>query len=302
MVHHHYLKNKISLLIFLVVYGTALPIFGQYAEEYIQQVQQGQYDQAKTALPQLIQQHPNDAGVLYLRALLETDGEKAYQYFKDLADNHRGSAYKDEAIMQVAEYLYAKGLYISAEKYLRRIPIHHPRSPHMERAVNMLINSMMQAGKVDSARTWKRVLARQFPGIDLNADVESRPSKVDEDSLTALAPPEPVDLSRENPYTEPADEGVQNAVKKTPEPVVQPPKKQFALQVGAFSTLQNAREQKDLFESYGYPVQIRERKRGNLQLYLVWIGSYDSREEAKRAGNSIEKRINLPFFIVETTQ
>ncbi|MBS1272532.1 MAG: Outer membrane protein assembly factor BamD [Candidatus Marinimicrobia bacterium] len=292
--------STLTLVIFALLLGN-VQVSAQYVEEYLDQIQQGQYEKARAALPQLLQEHPNDPGVLYLQGLLESDGEKAYTIYKDLADNHRGHPYRDDAIMQVAEYLYARGLYISAEKYLRRIPIHHPRSPYMERAVNMLINSMMQAGKVDSARTWKRVLARQFPEIKLNADVDQPAKKVNEDSLAAMAPPEPVDLSKENPFVDASEADTQFAeTEKKPQTAKQPEQKRFTLQVGAFSTMENARSQKDLFESYGYPVQIRKRQRGNLQLYLVWVGQYDTRSEAERAGQTIQQRVNLPYFIVDT--
>jgi len=276
------------------------PVSAQYVEDYLEQIQQGEYDKARTALPQLLRDHPDDPGVLYLQGVLESNGDKAYEIFRDLADNHRSSPYRDDAIMQVSEYLYAKGLYISAEKYLRRIPIHHPRSPYMERAVNMLINSMVQAGKIDSARIWKRVLTRQFPEIALDANVEQPAKQVNEDSIATLAPPEPVDLSRENPYVDASEMDSDVSGSGSASAPKQSPRKPFSLQVGAFSTIENARNQKDLFESYGYPVQIRKRQRGNLELYLVWVGEYETRSEAEKAGRSIEQRVNLPFFIVDT--
>ncbi|MCF7804868.1 MAG: SPOR domain-containing protein [Candidatus Marinimicrobia bacterium] len=290
-----------SSIIFLVpLFAIVLGVSradAQYVDEYLQQIKNGHYEKARAALPQLLQEHPNDPGVLYLRGVLESEGEQAYQYFKDLADNHRNHPYMDDAIMQVAEYLYAKGLYISAERYLRQIPIHHPRSPYLERASNMLLNSMVQAGKVDSARTWKRVLSRQFPNVTITSSLEAGTEPVNEDSMAALAPPEPVDLSKENPYvdTESEESGTQSGSAGSSQGNRQP----FALQVGAYSTMENARQQQQMLENYGYPVQIRQRERGNLQLYLVWVGNYSTRAEASQAGESLKQRMNLPFFIVK---
>jgi len=281
------LKYTLVFSLFISLQFTAL--FAQNVDEYLQQIQQGHTEKAKAALPQLLEQYPNDSGVKYLQGVLETDGEQAYQIFQNIADDPKPNAYKDDAIMQVGEYLYARGLYISAEKYLRKIPKKYPDSPYVEPAANLWLNSLVAAGKADSADLIRSKLDQQFPQISLANPTEKvsvkSEAEAEKDATTA---PEPVDLTKKNPYVETEKDQNPTATQDY-----------YTLQVGAFSTLDNAVSQKELFESYNVKnVEVRKRERGSVELYLVWVGHYKTHEAAEQAGESIKSRINFPYFVV----
>ena len=277
-------------------------LVAQDVDQYVKQVKRGNYDQARAALPQLKQEHPNAPGVLYLQGLLATDGERAHRYFKEVADSPGWNSYKDDAIIKVAEYLYARGLYNGAGTYLRKIPVHHPGSPHLHRALTLLLNSFIEAGKIDSARVWQDIIAREFPHLKVEDRLASadEPKRMVTVSDTASAP-KPVDLSRENPYvdTKAGTSGAGESVRELEEGA-QERSRPYSIQVGAFSTLDNAMQQKKRFESLGYSLQIRQRKRGDVELYLVWLGKYATREQAAKIGREIESRLDTPYFIVKS--
>lgn len=269
----------------------------QTVDKYLKEIEQGHVAQAQSALPGLLQRYPHDPGVRYLQGMLETNGDKAFEIFKGIADQDRYNAYRDDAILKVGEYLYAKGLYLSAEKYLQQIPVHFPRSPHMEQAANLLVHSMAAAGKTDSSRTMARVLQREYPNITIAMGPEkigsgSATSSEDQSEQAAASAPKPVDLTQDNPYYNPADSDAQGAAGDAPA--------RYALQVGAFSTLKNANAGKEIFEEHNYPVQVKKSSRNGTELYLVWVGDYDTRQEAEKVGEDIRKKLALPFFIVET--
>jgi len=266
-------------------------LFGQNVEQYLREIQQGQSARAQAALPQLMQDYPNNPGVLYLQGVLESNGERAYEIFRNIANNMNENQYTDDAILKAGEYLYARGLYISAESYLRRIPMHYPNSPHIEQAANLLINSMSAAGKTDSSRVWAQVLQRQYPDITFAFRSDGAPAVTNTtEEPEEAAPPEPIDLSEENPYyneeEEPATVNVMDGG--------------FALQVGAFSSLENAEEGKKIFEENNYPVQIMRRNRNNVELYLVWVGGYETRARAEEIGDEIQQELGFPYFVVQT--
>jgi len=291
------MKSSLSVLfIGLLVMFCPAEVSSQSVDQYLNEIEQGQYDRARADLPRLLRDYPDDPGVQYLQGVLTTDGEEAYRIFREIADKSRYNQYKDDAILKVGEYLYTRGLYISAERYLRQIPVHYPRSPHIERASNLLIRSMAAAGKMDSSRTWARVLQRQYPDIDFSFQLDGVQSSPEQSPVPETsAPPEPVDLTRENPYYDPDEaEGETDTSREEQESTG------YAVQVGAFSSLENAESGKEVFEEHDYPVQIRKRKRNNVELYLVWIGQYDTREEAERVGNEIKQKLALPYFILET--
>lgn len=290
-------KSSLSVLMLIVLtLICSAAAAGQSVDQYLQEIEQGQYGRARADLPELLKDYPDAPGVKYLRGVLEPDGDKAYHIFKEIADKSRNNQYKDDAILKVGEYLYTRGLYISAERYLRQIPVHYPRSPHIERASNLLIRSMAAAGKVDSSRTWARVLQRQYPDIDFSFQLDGiRSSPEQSPPAESSAPPEPVDLSQENPYYDPDEAGGEADSSQEAQDTAG-----YAIQVGAFSSLENAESGKEIFEEHDYPVQIRKRERNNVELYLVWIGQYDTREEAERIGNEIKQKLALPYFILET--
>lgn len=73
----------------------------------------------------------------------------------------------------------------------------------------------------------------------------------------------------------------------------------YTLQVGAFSTVANAQKRKDLFEELGMTVEVTNKVRGGRSLYLVWVGSFRTADEAKETGKDIKKKHNIDSIIVE---
>lgn len=283
------------------VFLAAGSLSGQSVEKYLQDVRRGETDQAQAALPGLLQRRPTDPAVRFLQGMLETDGDKAFQIFKSIADQPRYTPYRDDALIKVGEYLFAKGLYLSAEKYLQKIPMHYPRSPYMEQAANLLVNSLAAAGKTDSSRIMARVLQREYPNITIAPGPQQLASVPGGNTPPEnVAPPEPVDLSQDNPYFHADDSDVATAPAPADTDAGGPLK--YALQVGAFSTLENANAGKEIFQDHDYPVRVLKRSRNGTQLFLVWIGDYDTRSQAERVGEDIRQQLALPFFIVETQE
>ncbi len=74
-----------------------------------------------------------------------------------------------------------------------------------------------------------------------------------------------------------------------------PPPLRFALQVGAFTTQVNAEKQKQFFEQLGYPVEVLNKVKDNRALFLVWVGTYPTYDEAKAGGVTIKKEVQHRF-------
>jgi len=72
----------------------------------------------------------------------------------------------------------------------------------------------------------------------------------------------------------------------------------YTVQVGAFSKRANANNLEAQLSSWGYRVEVVKRAGQHRTLYLVWAGSYDSREEAVREGQALENDRGLPNQII----
>ena len=98
-------------------------IFSQeLIDEYINQVMSGEISVAMEKLPEYTWNYPNHPGVLYLSALLETDGSLAKEKFSQIYNNHKSSKYSDKSIMKVSEYYYTAGLYVQSAEWLKKYP------------------------------------------------------------------------------------------------------------------------------------------------------------------------------------
>jgi cell division protein FtsN len=73
----------------------------------------------------------------------------------------------------------------------------------------------------------------------------------------------------------------------------------FAVQVGAFSTAENANKQKRFFHNVGYPVEILNKVKRGKSFYLVWIGDFKSNDEARKFGSELRRKYKIDTIIVE---
>jgi tetratricopeptide (TPR) repeat protein len=73
----------------------------------------------------------------------------------------------------------------------------------------------------------------------------------------------------------------------------------FAVQVGAFSTLENANKQKKYFQNIGQPIDILNKVKGGRSFYLVWVGNFKSYEDARKFGSDLRARYKIEPLVVE---
>ena len=105
------------------------------------------------------------------------------------------------------------------------------------------------------------------PGEDRQSDTQSYPAE------EVLTEPEP-----RNPLSEqPAEALTEKAA-------------QYTVQVGAFSSLQNAESLVNLLKSYEYESWLRPRSVEDKTLYFVFVGRFGAREEADKFGRLLQNR------------
>ena len=63
----------------------------QNIDLYFSLIDEGELDGVKENLPELLSKYPNDPGVLFLKAILTTDGESAINQYKYILENFTNS-------------------------------------------------------------------------------------------------------------------------------------------------------------------------------------------------------------------
>ena len=257
-----------------------------HIDALILDVLQGTRGSAEKALPSIEQEYPNNPSVMYLKGLLETDGEEAMAFFSNLYNTHPTSDYGDDAVMKVAEYYYVAGLYVQAADWLKKMPIYYSRSEHIERAVKLFLNSLIVSGLKDTAIFYSRVFERQFPQLDVEGKIY--------DLLQ--------DFEKSNQQKEDAKE----QTPKSAEPEGIPTKQNntngsvgiYSLQSGAYSIRENAKFQKNNLIIAGFSARVTELYRNNQVLYAVRIGYYNSKNDAGIIGSQIKIKLDIPIIVV----
>jgi hypothetical protein len=72
----------------------------------------------------------------------------------------------------------------------------------------------------------------------------------------------------------------------------------FTVQVGAFSSIQKAEELKSSFEAKGYASNIFTMVTNGKKLHKVWVGEFQTQEDAKRFSGEIKKKFGLESIVV----
>ena len=265
-----------------------------HLDALIQDVLHGSRDSAAIYLPAIDQKYPNNPTVMYLKGLLETDGDEAMKIFSNLYNTHPTSDYGDDAVMKVAEYYYAAGLYVQAANWLKKMPIYYSRSEHIERAVKLFLNSLIVSGHRDTAIFYSRVFKRQFPTLDVDGKInhllqEFENSKKQKEQAEAQSPEpvEPVDITVEYKTEVPIDQidsALDNGI--------------YSLQSGAYGVLENADQQKINLIIAGFDARITELYRNNKVLYAVRIGYFNSKEDARQISSLIKTKVDLDTIVV----
>ena len=277
-------------IIFIITFSLSFLPAQDHLDALIQDVLHGSRDSAAIYLPTMEQRYPNNPSLMYLKGLLEINGEEAKTIFAKLYNTHPTSEYGDDAVMKVSEYYYAAGLYVQAAIWLKKMPIYYSRSEHIERAVKLFLNSLIVSGHKDTAIFYSRVFKRQFPHLNVDEKINNllldfeKADQAKEDASKNLKP--------EVTTTEIMDE--------TPIATFNTDNSHgiYSLQTGAYSVRENAESQKINLIIAGFSARINELYKSQRRLYAVRIGHFNSKEDAQKVGAQIKAKLDINTIVI----
>ncbi len=253
--------NKILYLIIL----TSITI-GQNIDLYISLIDEGKHEGVKENLKELTSKYPNDSGVLYLKAVLTQNGDSAIEQYKNLLKKFPDSKYAPLSAMKIGEYFYARGLYTQSANLFKNIPFRYPRFNDMQRLTDLMINSFNAIGEADSARHYALLINSMFPNVE--ADIDLTKNK-----------------------NEPLAQVFGFNKKKS---ALGP----YVIQVGAFSTLDNAKRLKLQISQLGHDVSINNVDSNGKRLFAVRVNRFKSKKRAQNIGQDIKSKIGVDYRVL----
>ena len=241
--------------------------FGQNIDLYLSLIDEGKTEGVIETLPELVSKYPNNPGVLYIKALMTEDGKTSIDIYNDIIKNYPDTRYAPYAAMKIGEYFYARGLYTQASRLLKNIPITYPRFIDIQRATNLMINSFNAIGEADSARYYGLIIKSMFPRVDIGID----------------------NLSEKNrPLAQVFEFNKKRRSDLGP----------YVIQVGAFSTKENAGKLKMQISQLGHDVSINNVESNGKTLYAVRVNRFKAKNRAEKIGKDIKSKIGVDYRVL----
>ncbi len=188
---------------------------------------------------------------------------------------------QNPAVMYLQGKLTTNG--VDAAKNYQSIVDNFPRSEWADDALYALYQYYYALGLYKSADIKLQQLRKEYPTSPFVTGKQLREVPSQEDEIVKLPTKEiaPVETTKQIV------------------PEIQPATEPYTLQVGAYSTLQNAEKQKNFFENIGVNVEVTNKVRGGRSLYLVWAGSFTTADEAKAFGKQVKQKYKIDSIVVE---
>ena len=221
----------------------------------------GQIDEVRKALPDMMTKNQNDPGVTYIQARLASNGIEALKLYQSIVTNFPQCEWADDALFHEYQYYYSLGLYRTADAKLKQLKNEYPHSPF----ASTQMGANVQVQKEQTSRDTKREMPKG------SERVISIPNKKEETFSNSSS----------------KQKQKQQAASK------------FTLQVGAYSTPENAEKQKSFFEKKGYTSEISNKVRDGKSFYVVWVGNYRNADDAKKARKTVKGKYKIDSMVIE---
>ena len=237
----------------------------QNVDMYISLLHEGNTAGVREQLPELVSKFPNDPDVMYLKALMTTDGMAALEQYSNLLDKFPESRYAPDAAIKIGEYFYARGLYTQASSYLSGVLTQYPNYPNVQRVIDLMVSSFQATGEEDSAKYYVYMYKSMFPGLDVS------------------------------------EYGYRDTERRAEAPTLNPrvmEQKHYVVQIGAFGSEANARRLKLQVSQIGYSVIVAPVETNGRKLHAVRVVGYSSKKAAEKVGRDIKKKLGIDYRVL----
>lgn len=124
---------RLAIIIFFII---NFSVSAQEADitSALRQIDSGDLKSASNYLKNLKSKNPNDPSVIFLDAVLTTNGEEALKKYSIVYEKYPKSKYADASLYRIFSYYYSLGYYKKAESYLTKLKNEFPDSPYNKSA------------------------------------------------------------------------------------------------------------------------------------------------------------------------
>ncbi|MDZ7269204.1 MAG: SPOR domain-containing protein [candidate division KSB1 bacterium] len=252
-----------SLLVAALLFPA--PLRSQISEEEIKaMLAANELSAARARVKTACRQNPASAVAAYYCALLEENGETALTLFQEVARRFSTSEYAGRARYQIGQYYFARGNYRRAREAYWEVVRLFPASELAAPAAYHAAKALAILGENAAAQQELTAFLQQYP--------QSKLATLARQDLAELPP-----VRQAKP----------------------PAKISYTVQTGAFVQKSNAVAQQKRLRQAGYRASVSEKWEGNTKYYVVRVGEFRTREQARELAERLHRRHNLKGSVVQ---
>lgn len=279
--------------------------------KYLRMVTEGRINDVKTKLPDLLAANPSDPGVMLLHGVVIDDAFTAVKIYKRIVLSYPNSRWADDAYWRIIQFYSVLGDTTQARINFHKFRQKYPDSEYVGPAADVVRSAvaLAKSGKqfIDAQAKAKSGIAyMEEEMIDPSEEIEETPVKTNytEEKITKI-PTKEAETLKDNSYEQPK---VEKKVDLTPKKTLQEKTVSndkvvnldkdpnaaptYGLQVGIFTTKDNAEAEMKKFLRQRMRTQILEKVVDDTVLYAVVIGNYSSEESAEAAKYIVQQQCN----------
>ncbi|MBN2090475.1 SPOR domain-containing protein [candidate division KSB1 bacterium] len=257
-------------------------------------------EEIRQRLEELERLNRKSAALVYLKAVIEPDARKALRLYEQVLIEYPRSNYTDDAKFKISQYYYSTGYYHLAREQYQDLVAHFGDSPLRDAAAYQAIQCLVALNQLNEAKKELSAFQRDFPNSPFRElaandlrNLNTKPGNNNQQNLPAKPPELFEKTAKPDPNSLEMLGTAINSDKMRNEQA------RFTIQVGAYSSIENAKKQKAFFEKSGYQVSVETKNIDGQLLYLVFVNSFGSREQAMEFARKLNQKYSVSFQIVQ---
>lgn len=268
-------------MIFVLISGS---IWAQdFENDLVSWLEKHSKEELKNRLDTIKKKYPNSAALLFLEAFAEEDGDRAVDLYKQLVEKYPDSKFTGSSLLKLAQYYYAVGSYVSARQYVDNLADQFPDSPLVPEAKYLAARCLIASGYYVSAEEELKEIIKKYSKSPCKNYAKAELSSLDELAKQDINPPRSESITTD--FEQPSENKRGNG--------------KYTIQIGAFQDKKNALKQRELYSQKGYLTTIETKYVNKNLLYLVWVGEFETEDQAARFGEVFKNLHGVSFHVVK---
>ena len=270
----------IILFFYIILPGTLLS--QNLEDKLLTWMENNDREELLARLDKIKSSNTNSPTSLYVEAFLETDATHAKNLYEKVIQKFPNSLYAEYSGMKLAQYYFITESYVFARQLVDNIIDKFPQSKFIPEAKYLAALCLVATDNNKKAEKELRRIISNYP--------DSKFKEYAKDELERLVSykkqeNKPYNIKKPQPYINEKNQLTTQL-------------KVYTIQIGAFANKNNAENLKEIFVQKGISTKIRTKNINDKLLHLVWIGDFETIDQAKTFGKMLKDRYNTSFRVV----